>query len=152
MKEKFFRYFLTLLCLLGITLLLGSFLKDTAKYAYLSWRIDDTEQAAQEGYYTENGRVTWWDAITNQYEREVADKNAFIESNDVANFLHHCAYSCTGNIIRVLAILVALVGFGVTVYLLVITSQSFISYLRRYCKYLYLKKKRARNRRHNRTR
>lgn len=150
--KKVFRFLVVLVCMLGVSFILGSFLKDTAKYAFYSWRLADTEQAAEKGVWTETGLVFWGPKITAQYEREKAEKAAFIESSGTANFLYHSAFSSTGKVIRVIAIWVALVGYGFIVYLLVITSKNFISYLRKYCKYLYLKKKRAHNCRHNRTR
>lgn len=138
--KKNFQFFVAWLCLLGIICMLGGFLKDTARYAIYSWSIQRIEQIGDEGYYVpvrdDNGihteRLTWDAEISAFYKEAMADKIAFIESNKTAKFLHSCAYTSIGKIVRILTILVVFICFTSLMSFVIFAVKQYLLYIRWY--------------------
>ena len=107
------KIFLNIFVTIGLLLIIAAnfiFLKEVGRYCVISHDIRTIEKNGSDMVYTKNGAEIGWDVypeLTTEYEKMRKEKSELIKSSDVANWISRSAETITGQVIRLVAILVS---------------------------------------------
>ena len=132
MKKKIF---LNIIVTVGLLLIIASnfvFLKEIGRYCLIAHNISVIEKNGNDMIYTEEGSKLGWDVypeLTTEYEQKRTEKSELIKSSDVANWVSRSAETITGQVIRLVAILVSAVLLFLAAYALIRVLLQDMGYL-----------------------
>ncbi len=129
------KIFLNIFVTIGLLLIIAAnfiFLKEVGKYCVISHDIRTIEKNGSDMVYTPNGSEIGWDVypeLTTEYEKKIGEKSELIKSSDVANWVSRSAETITGQVIRLVAILVSAVLLFLAAYVLIRVLLQDMGYL-----------------------
>ena len=98
------------MCLLMAVATNFIFIKDVSRYWFISQKIHSIEREGERAIYTKDGEKNGWDnhpELKKAYDECMQKKKELIKSSDVAKWVAISAETVTGQVIRLIAILVS---------------------------------------------
>lgn len=132
MKKKIFLNVVVTGCLLLIIAVNFVFLQEVWRYGYTAVEIHSIEKSGNSIINTKDGAKKGWDVsseLNAEYNKMKEKKSELIESSDVIEWIATCAETVTGQVVRLVAILVAAILLILAVYALIRVLLQDIGYL-----------------------
>ncbi|MCI9365631.1 MAG: hypothetical protein HFJ54_03310 [Clostridia bacterium] len=103
--ENLVAVLIALMCFVGMTY----FLLSAGEFAILQLVVIHNENEGKTTRETANGPQTWLPGDGEFYDKSVEARKNLVASNDIAKFLFDCGGSTTGEIVRILLCIMAVV-------------------------------------------
>ena len=129
------KIFLNIFVTIGLLIIIAAnsvFLKEIGHYWLISYNTKDLERDGDSIVYTKDGAKKGWDVdpdLVTKGEKMKKEKSELIKSSDVAKWVNDSAETITGQVIRLVAILVSVVLLFLSASVLIMVLLLDIGYL-----------------------
>ena len=129
------KIFLNIFVTIGLLIIIAAnsvFLKEIGHYWLISYNTKDIERDGDSIVYTKDGAKKGWDVdpdLVTKGEKMKKEKSELIKSSDVAKWVNDSAETITGQVIRLVAILVSVVLLFLAAYAMFRVLLQDIGYL-----------------------
>ena len=129
------KIFLNIFVTIGLLIIIAAnsvFLKEIGHYWLISYNTKDIERDGDSIVYTKDGAKKGWDVdpdLVTKCEKMKKEKSELIKSSDVAKWVNDSAETITGQVIRLVAILVSVVLLFLAASVLIMVLLLDIGYL-----------------------
>ena len=129
------KIFLNIFVTIGLLLIIAAnfiFLKEVGRYCIISFDTKAIERNGDSIVYTKDGATKGWEVnpdFATEYEKMKKEKSELIKSSDVAKWVSRSAETITGQVIRLVAILVSAMLLVLAAYALIRVLLQDMGYL-----------------------